>query len=88
HSALQNDFEATVFSSHPQVGLLKQALLDLGAANALMSGSGASVFAVFDKEETRQAAMKALDIHVNWRKFAAATISRDEYRDKLGLAIS
>jgi 4-diphosphocytidyl-2C-methyl-D-erythritol kinase len=48
-----------------------------------MSGSGASVFAIFDKEETRQAALKALDTEVNWRKFAVAAISRDEYREAL-----
>ncbi len=86
HTVLRNDFEPTVFESHPQIARVKQRLLDLGAVNALMSGSGASVFAVFDKEETRQTAMKALDEHVNWRKFAAATISRDKYREKLGFA--
>ena len=85
HAVLKNDFEPTVFGSHSQVVLVKQTLLDLGAVNALMSGSGASVFAVFDKEETRQTAMKALDEQVNWRKFAAATISRDKYREALEL---
>ena len=85
HSALKNDFEPTVFSSHPQIALVKETLLELGAVNALMSGSGASVFAVFDKEETRQTAMKALDEQVNWRKFAVATISRDKYREALEL---
>lgn len=85
HAALKNDFESSVFISHPQIALVKQTLLDLGAVNALMSGSGASVFAVFDKEETRQTAMKALDEQVNWRKFAAATISRDKYREALEL---
>jgi 4-diphosphocytidyl-2-C-methyl-D-erythritol kinase len=85
HSALKNDFEPTVFAAHPQIALVKAILLELGAVNALMSGSGASVFAVFDKEETRQTAMKALDEQVNWRKFAAATISRDKYREALKL---
>ncbi len=85
HTALKNDFEPTVFSSHPQIALVRQTLLDLDAINALMSGSGASVFAVFDKEETRQTAIKALDEQVNWRKFAAATISRDKYREALEL---
>lgn len=83
HTALKNDFEPTVFGSHPQIALVKQTLLGLGAVNALMSGSGASVFAVFDKEETRQTAMKALDEQVNWRKFAAATISRDKFREQV-----
>lgn len=85
HTALKNDFEPIVFAGHPQITLVKETLLDLGAVNVLLSGSGASVFAVFDKEETRQTAMKALDLHVNWRTFAAATISREEYRDKLKL---
>lgn len=85
HSALKNDFETTVFASFPEIGKAKQTLIDLGAVNALMSGSGASVFGIFEKEETRQTAMKALDEQVNWRKFAVATISRDEYRKALGL---
>lgn len=85
HTVLKNDFEPTVFAEHPQIALVKETLLDLGAVNALMSGSGASIFAVFDKEETRQTAMKALDEQVNWRKFAAATISRDKYREALEL---
>ena len=85
HTTLKNDFEPTVFSSHPQIALVRQTLLDLDAINALMSGSGASVFAVFDKEETRRTAIKALDEQVNWRKFAAATISRDKYREALEL---
>ncbi|MGB7209408.1 MAG: 4-(cytidine 5'-diphospho)-2-C-methyl-D-erythritol kinase [Pyrinomonadaceae bacterium] len=85
HTALKNDLEPTVFGTHPQIALAKHTLLGLGAVNALMSGSGASVFAVFDKEETRQTAIKALDEQVNWRKFAAATISRDKYREALEL---
>ncbi|CAN5500749.1 4-(cytidine 5'-diphospho)-2-C-methyl-D-erythritol kinase [soil metagenome] len=84
-TALINDFEASVFAAYPEVERVKQTLLKLGAVNAAMSGSGASVFAIFDKTETRQAAQKALDHESTWRKFAVATISRSEYRDALGL---
>jgi len=84
--ALINDFEAAVFSQFPEIGRAKERLLDLGARQALMSGSGASVFGIFDKVETRQAALKALDTEVNWRRFAVAAVSRDEYREKMGLA--
>ena len=84
-SALRNDLEPAAFGLFPEVAAAKQALLDLGARQALMSGSGASVFGLFDKEETRQAAMKALDAKVNWRKFAVATVSRSQYRTALGL---
>lgn len=82
--ALKNDFEASVFISHPEIKRVKDKLLELGAADALMSGSGASVFAVFDKEETRQATLKALEAFKNWRKFAVATVSRNEFREALG----
>ena len=83
NSVLINDFEASVFDAYPEIRRVKQTLLDLGAVNAAMSGSGASVFGVFDKQETRQAALKALDREINWRKFAVATISRDKYREAL-----
>jgi len=85
HSSLVNDFEPSVFDHFPEIARVKQTLLDLGAVNAAMSGSGASVFAIFDKQETRQAAIKALDHESTWRKFAVATISRDEYREALSI---
>jgi len=81
--ALINDFEASVFAAFPEVRRVKETLLDLGAVDAAMSGSGASVFAIFDNLETRQAAMKALDHESTWRKFAVATVSRSEYREAL-----
>lgn len=77
------DFEESVFDAHPEIRRVKETLLRLGAVGAAMSGSGASVFAIFDKTETRQAAIKALDHESTWRKFAVATISRDEYREAL-----
>jgi 4-diphosphocytidyl-2-C-methyl-D-erythritol kinase len=80
---LINDFESSVFPAEPEIARVKKALLELGAVQALMSGSGASVFAMFDKEETRQAALKALEIESNWRRFAVATVSREEYQNTL-----
>ena len=86
HSALRNDFETIVFAAFPEIGRAKQQLVDLGARQVLMSGSGSSVFAIFDKEETRQTALKALDNEVNWRKFAVAAVSREKYREALEIA--
>ena len=83
HSAAVNDFESSVTAAHPEIGRVKRKLIKLGANRAMLSGSGASVFAIFDKEETRQTALKALDDEVNWRKFAVAAVSRDEYRAKM-----
>ncbi len=42
-----NDFETTVFPPHPAIARLKQLFYDHGAAYAAMSGSGATVFALF-----------------------------------------
>ncbi len=78
---LSNDFEKSVFEFQPEIGRVKEKLLNLGARQAVLSGSGASVFAIFDKEETRQATLKALEEETNWRKFAVATISRNQYRE-------
>lgn len=85
HSALKNDFEESVFSAFPEIERVKTTLLELGAVNAAMSGSGASVFAIFDKEETWQTAKKALDREINWRKFAVSTVSRSAYREAMQL---
>lgn len=51
-----NAFEISVFPTHPLVAEMKQKFLELGAKVALMSGSGASVFGIF---ETREQAEKA-----------------------------
>jgi 4-diphosphocytidyl-2-C-methyl-D-erythritol kinase len=83
HTVLTNDFERSVFAAFPEIERVKDTLFELGAINAAMSGSGGSVFAVFDKKETRQAAEKALDHESTWRKFAVSTVSRSEYREAL-----
>lgn len=46
---MRNDFEASVFSQYPEIGEIKSALYDHGASYASMSGSGSSVFGIFEK---------------------------------------
>ena len=46
---LVNDFEATVFKSHPELAAIKQSLYDSGAVYASMSGSGSALFALYQK---------------------------------------
>ncbi|WP_199120482.1 4-(cytidine 5'-diphospho)-2-C-methyl-D-erythritol kinase [Pedobacter sp. ASV28] len=45
-----NDFEPSVFANHPQIDEIKTKLYQAGAKFALMSGSGSSVFALFEKD--------------------------------------
>ena len=49
-TAAENDFEAPVFAKHPFLQHIRRTLLDLGARIALLSGSGATVFGLFDEE--------------------------------------
>ena len=82
-SELKNDFETSIFAVEPEIQRVKEKLLELGAIRASMSGSGASIFAIFDNKETRQATQKALERESNWRQFAVATVSREKYREAL-----
>lgn len=54
-----NDFEEVVFDKYPKVKEIKTKLLRLGAAHALMSGSGSSVFGLF---EDRSRAVQATEL--------------------------
>jgi len=47
---LINDFEKSVFSRYPEIGELKERMYSLGAFYASMSGSGSTVFGIFDSE--------------------------------------
>jgi 4-diphosphocytidyl-2-C-methyl-D-erythritol kinase len=56
-SHLCNDFEEVLFSEHPELREIKEALLVSGAAGALLSGSGSSVFGLFRSEKRMQEAL-------------------------------
>lgn len=45
---LTNDFEQSVFALHPEISAVKEHLYRLGAVYAAMSGSGSSVFGLFN----------------------------------------
>lgn len=46
---LENDFEESIFKQYPEVGAVKTQLYNNGAVYASMSGSGSSVFGLFEK---------------------------------------
>jgi 4-diphosphocytidyl-2-C-methyl-D-erythritol kinase len=48
---LENDLEAVTSAGFPIIETIKRYLIEAGAAGALMSGSGASVFGIFDSPE-------------------------------------
>ncbi|MDT8325650.1 MAG: hypothetical protein RRA94_16165, partial [Bacteroidota bacterium] len=53
-TVLHNDFEDVVMERHPAIRALRDHMLDCGAAGALMSGSGSSVFGLFHAKNTAE----------------------------------
>jgi 4-diphosphocytidyl-2-C-methyl-D-erythritol kinase len=75
-SGLSNDFEAPVFQRHPRLDQIKRALLQKGAAEASLAGSGSAVFGVFPSPAlARRAAVGFPDDQT----FLCETLSRDRY---------
>ena len=81
---LHNDLEAPVLTRHPLLGEIKQRLLERGARGVLMSGSGSTVFALFDSEAARAAAQQVFQAN-GWWCAAAHTLNRAAYRQALQL---
>lgn len=52
---VKNDFEYSVFLHHPEIAAIKQTLYDMGAVYASMSGSGSSVFGLFNRSQPEAA---------------------------------
>lgn len=55
-SRLENVLETVTIPEYPEIATLKQLMLQAGAMNSLMSGSGPTVFGLFEKEEDGQKA--------------------------------
>ena len=70
----ENDFEGTVFAIHPELAAIKKRLLDAGALYAAMSGSGSTIFGLFecDAEGATHADLRLLN-----EEFASMIIFND-----------
>ena len=73
-SILANDLESVTISRYPIIREIKEKLMSAGAAGALMSGSGSTVFAVFDSETAAKCALSALSFDRRWFKAVVTTI--------------
>lgn len=47
---ITNDFEIPVFKAHPEIESIKDNLYNAGAVFAIMSGSGSTVYGLFEKD--------------------------------------
>jgi 4-diphosphocytidyl-2-C-methyl-D-erythritol kinase len=80
--AASNDLEDVVAAAHPEIAEVKRRLLALGARSALMSGSGATLFAVFDNSELVKRALNEARA-AGWWAAPASTIDRNGYWNTL-----
>ena len=63
HACFANDFEQSVFPLHPEIGYIKQRLSEAGALFASMSGSGSTVFGLFEHNAERGADARFRTLH-------------------------
>jgi 4-diphosphocytidyl-2-C-methyl-D-erythritol kinase len=69
---LINDLEGVTIQKYPEIRLAKEKMIKFGAVGALMSGSGSTVFGLFDNFETAKTARQALSrcrAAKNWQLF-------------------
>lgn len=64
-SELVNDFEESVFTKHPLLAEIKDELYQHGAVYAAMSGSGSSIFGLFENTPSEISALKSKFFYKN-----------------------
>jgi 4-diphosphocytidyl-2-C-methyl-D-erythritol kinase len=82
-SGLSNDFEGPVFRRHPRLDKIKQELLQRGAAEASLAGSGSAVFGVFPSPAMARRAAVGFP---HDQTFVCETVSRDRYARLMRIA--
>ncbi len=59
----ENDFERIVIPAYPEIGEMKDRLIESGASIASLSGSGSAVFGIFDEEAVAKHAESSFPSH-------------------------
>jgi len=78
--SLHNDLETVTSAAHPVIGEMEQSLLDTGALGVCMSGSGPTVFGMFQAEAACRAAAQVLHTK-GWRLYPAETLTGPLYEE-------
>jgi 4-diphosphocytidyl-2-C-methyl-D-erythritol kinase len=75
NGSLENDLEEVTFKEHPVLQEIKDSLKRYGALEALMSGSGPTIFGLFPDNDTAQEARQGLANRQDLRFFLVRTLS-------------
>lgn len=81
-AGIENDFERVVFPQYPELRELKRALEREGAKYASLSGSGSTLYGLFECAEDAERAARRLG-DSGHRAVATSTLSRAEYWKQL-----
>jgi len=73
-----NDLEAPIARHHPEIDQMQAALRRAGARAASMSGSGSTVFGLFQKRREAVAAVDRLK-GTGWQVLLTESLDRGEY---------
>ncbi len=82
-SGLSNDFEGPVFRCHPRLDRIKRVLLQRGATEASLAGSGSAVFGVFPSPAMARRAAVGFP---HDQTFVCETVSRERYSRLMRMA--
>ena len=72
-TGLHNDLETVTAAAHPEIHTIRQSLLEQGAAGVLMSGSGPTVFGIFETGTGCKTAAENLS-NRGWKLFPTETL--------------
>jgi 4-diphosphocytidyl-2-C-methyl-D-erythritol kinase len=82
-SGLSNDFEGPVFRRLPRLAQIKRALLQKGATEASLAGSGSAVFGIFPSPAMARRAAVGFP---HDQTFVCETLSRERYARRMRIA--
>jgi 4-diphosphocytidyl-2-C-methyl-D-erythritol kinase len=80
-----NDFEEVVFARHPRLRAIRDELHGAGARTAAMTGSGSSIFGIFESPAQLTEARK---LFPGDRTFSLSFVSRNRYRSSWRRALA
>ena len=73
-SLLSNDLESVTIPAFPVIAEIKRRIMHLGAAGAMMSGSGPTVFGVFHSRDQAEIACRDISVGTEWFAAVAETL--------------
>jgi len=72
---MHNDFETFMLDAKPELLKIKQAMLESGAENAIMSGSGSSLFSLAENRKQAEGIKSSIDEKKLGKAFLCRTVN-------------